>query len=71
MTLVENDQTDIIDQGWVTSQGEVELLGSGDDDVPLSQQILVGAAGPDRAVEGCDGFPQRGEGALQGRFGLG
>ena len=51
MAFVEDDEAYTIEQVRVVTEGEIELLWRGDDDVAFTQEILVHFADADRAIE--------------------
>src|SRR3569833_24335 len=71
VTLVEDEQADVIEKGWIIAKRKVELLRRRDNDIALADRVLIEAANPDAAVECGDRLPKRAEGPLQRRFGLG
>ena len=71
MTLIENDQTDVIDQGGIAPKREVELLRCGDDDLAGAQGILVTRRKTAGAVQRGDTESEGREGLAEEAFGLG
>src|SRR4051794_22549303 len=70
MTLVEHQQTNVIEQTGIIAQREIEFLGSCYNDVALPDRILIKAADANAAVEGRNGLAQRPKGSLERCLGL-
>ena len=51
MALIEHDQPDVVDQGWVAPQGEVEFLRRRNYDLAGTEGIFVAGRKPAGAVE--------------------
>ena len=68
--FVEDEEADIIEEGRIVAEREVELLRRRDDDVAFPDRVLVEAAHPDAAVERRDRLAERTKGPLQGGFRL-
>ena len=52
VTLVEDEQADIVEEGRFIAQCKVKLLRRRDDDIPIAQGILIDLGDPDAPVEG-------------------
>jgi hypothetical protein len=51
MAFVKHDQPDIVDEGGVVAQGEVELLRCRDDDLAGAQRVFVAGGYAAGAIE--------------------